>query len=95
MSFAVVMTLTGRSYPSVPEVAVQWGGDGSFLWAVRDGHAVRVDVAILQRQDGEVLVDAPLETGDLVVVEGVQRMREGTAVARAPADRQARREPGS
>ena len=35
---------------------------------------------IIQRQQGQVLVDASLTEADLVVVEGVQRMYEGIKV---------------
>jgi RND family efflux transporter MFP subunit len=85
MSFAVSLELSGRRYPLVPEVAVQWGGDGAFLWVVRDGTARRVPVTVVQRQEGTVLVDADVAAGEPVVVEGIQRMREGLAVAPEPA----------
>jgi len=81
MSFRVVLELRGERYPKVPEVSVQWGGEGSFVWAVRDGKAASVLVDIVQRQAGQVLVDAALEAGEQVVVEGVQRMREGLEVS--------------
>lgn len=77
MSFAVRQTIAGQRYPVVPEVAVQWGGDGAFLWVIRGGKSRRVPVTIVQRQGGEVLVAADLAEGALVVVEGVQKMREG------------------
>lgn len=89
MSFAVTVDLEGPRYPLVPEVAVQWGGDGAFLWVVREGAAQRVPVRIVQRQEGTVLVDAPVEAGARVVVEGIQRMRDGLAVTLAePLDAQ-------
>ncbi|GAK46200.1 HlyD family secretion protein [Tepidicaulis marinus] len=81
MSFRVVIDLEGPLYAVVPEVSVQWGGDGSYLWAVRGGKAERVSVTIVQRQEGHVLVDGALEKGDLVVKEGLQRMREGLDVS--------------
>lgn len=81
MSFRVILELAGERYPKVPEVSVVWGGDGSFVWAVRDGKAASVLVDIVQRQGGQVLVDAELQAGEQIVVEGVQRMREGTEVS--------------
>lgn len=42
MSFAVAIELLGETYALVPEVAVQWGGEGPFVWVVRDGKAARV-----------------------------------------------------
>ena len=80
MSFAVVLDLYGRDYPLVPEVAVQWGGAGAYMWVVRDGRAKRVPVRIIQRQEGTVLVDAPIKAGETIVVEGIQRMRDGLEV---------------
>lgn len=81
MSFAVSIDLRGNTYALVPEVSVQWGGDGPFLWVVRRGQAARVPVSIVQRQEGYTMVDGDLEDGELVVVEGIQRMREGTDVS--------------
>jgi RND family efflux transporter MFP subunit len=80
MSFAVTLDLQGKTHILVPEVAVQWGGDGAFLWVVREGKAQRISAKVVQRQEGTVLVDAPVEAGEPVVVEGIQRMREGVEV---------------
>jgi membrane fusion protein (multidrug efflux system) len=81
MSFRVALALDGPPRPVVPEVAVQWGGDGAFVWRIDDGRAVRVPVTIVQRREGQVLVDADLPPGAPVVREGVQRLREGSAVS--------------
>ncbi|MDX1594813.1 MAG: efflux RND transporter periplasmic adaptor subunit [Gammaproteobacteria bacterium] len=81
MSFRVRLVLKGQDYPVVPEVAVQWGGDGAYVWRIVDGRAERIGVRIVQRLQGRVLVDAPLAAGDQVVSEGVQRMREGMEVS--------------
>lgn len=80
MSFRVRLELAGPIYPVVPEVAVQWGGDGAYVWAVHDAKARRIGVDIVQRRAGRVLVDAELEDSAPIVVEGVQRMREGQQV---------------
>jgi len=77
MSFRVTVDVDGHIHPEVPETAIQWGGEGSYLWALTGGSARRVPAVIVQRQAGKVLVDANLRTGDLVVVEGLHRMREG------------------
>lgn len=81
MSFRVGFELPGQAYPAIPEAAIVWGGDGAYLWAVRDGLAARVPVTIVSRRQGEVLVRAPIAEGALIVAEGVQKVREGTAVA--------------
>ena len=80
MSFKVVLTLQGRRYPIVPEAALQWGGDGAYVWAIEEGTASRAAATIVQRRDGKILLDADLVEGIPVVVEGVQRMKQGQAV---------------
>lgn len=81
MSFRVSVTINGADYPVVSETAVQWGADGAFIWTVRNSRAVRVPVRIVQRQQGRVLIEADLEAGEPVVVEGIQRMRDGLEVS--------------
>ncbi|HZD53341.1 MAG TPA: efflux RND transporter periplasmic adaptor subunit [Woeseiaceae bacterium] len=82
MSFRVTMTLPGIPYPVVPETGVQWGADGAYIWSVADRRARRVPVSIVQRRQGQVLVEAPeLVEGDLIVVEGIQRLRDGIEVS--------------
>lgn len=80
MSFRVTLDLIGQTWPAVPEIAIQWGGDGAYLWTIIDDVAKRVPVTILQRQPARVLIDADLAPGDPVVVEGLHTMREGRPV---------------
>lgn len=80
MSFRVQFNLPGLAYPSVPEAALVWGGDGAYLWTVEDGKAKRLPVTIISRNSGDVLVMADLEEGDLIIAEGVQKVRDGTPV---------------
>ncbi len=87
MSFAVELVLPGKTYPSVPELSLQWREGESYVWLVRDKRATKVLVETVQRQRGRVLVDGPIKTGDLVVVEGVQRLRDGRPVSHDPPDK--------
>lgn len=80
MSFSIRLPLAGDRFPSVPAIAVQWDRDGAFVWRIVDATAERVFASVLKRSEGWVLLDAPLEAGDLVVVEGVQRLRPGREV---------------
>ena len=80
MSFRVVLELEGDSYPKLAEISLQWGADGSYVWLVSDGKVSRMPVDIVQRQQGKVLVETNLRAGDLVVVEGFQKMGPGTEV---------------
>jgi multidrug efflux pump subunit AcrA (membrane-fusion protein) len=80
MSFTIRLPLAGERFPSVPSISVQWDRDGAFVWRVTDGAAEQVFANVLKRSEGWVLLDGPLEAGDRVVVEGVQRLRPGRAV---------------
>jgi RND family efflux transporter MFP subunit len=79
-AFSVALSFPGESLPSVDPLAIQWSGDGSFVWVARDGEAQRVAVVIRQRNADSVLVEGALEAGDLVIIEGVQTLRPGAAV---------------
>lgn len=96
-SFDVRVEFTGQSYPSVPEVAVLWSRDGAYLWRVVGGRAEKVFVTMIRRDRGRVLVDGPLKTGDLIVVEGVQGLRDGQLVEPRPYanDRIGQQRPGT
>lgn len=80
MSFSIDLPLAGDRFPSAPSIAIQWDRDGAFVWRVADGKAERVFVEVLKRSEGWVLLEAPLSEGDVVVVEGVQRLRPGREV---------------
>mgnify|MGYP001827995212 CR=1 FL=1 len=80
MSFRVSAAVQGPRYAVVPETAVLWGADGAYVWSVVAGEAARMAVKVVQRREGRVLLDGDLEAGDVVVVEGTQRMRNGVAV---------------
>lgn len=80
MSFTVRLLMPGKTFVSVPELALQWGREGSFVWVVRKDKSVQVAARPVRRTDGRVLLDGALQTGETVVVEGVQRLREGRSV---------------
>lgn len=79
-SFTVRLELPGARYPLVPELAVQFSRGTLHVWRVHDGRAERVEVELVRRRAGEVLVDGPLAEGERVVVEGTQRLAPGKAV---------------
>lgn len=84
MSFRVTLDVIGETRASVPEAAIQWGGDGSYVWAVTDGVARRQPVSIVQRQEATVLVNGTFTEGDVVATQGVHRLRQGTKVEILP-----------
>jgi RND family efflux transporter MFP subunit len=80
MAIMVELAFDGDRQLSVPTLSVQWDRRGSFVWKVVDGAARRAGIDIVRRQSGVVVVLGELEAGDKVVVEGIQRLREGAAV---------------
>ncbi len=79
-SFAIRLELPGGSYPIVPELALQFSRGSLHVWRVSDGRSEQVEVELIRRRAGDVLVDGPLLDGDLVVVEGTQRLEPGKLV---------------
>ena len=86
MALTAAMSFPGQPHPSVPSLAVQWDRNGSYVWRVADGSAHRVAVQILGRRSGAVILDGGVAQNDAVVVEGLQRIREGSKVIDASAD---------
>ena len=66
--------------PAVDPLAVAWNRSGPFVWVLRDGRAQPVPVIIRARQRDQLLVQGDLVAGDLVAVEGTQRLRAGAPV---------------
>ena len=81
MSFAVYVDIEGKTYPSVPEISVLWGDGGTYIWRIKDDKVERVPVRVVKRTQGRILLEGPIAKGDLIVVEGVLRLRPGRDVA--------------
>ncbi|MER0237505.1 efflux RND transporter periplasmic adaptor subunit [Fulvimarina sp. MAC8] len=78
MSFTVSVALDGETYLATDPLAVVWERNGPFVWVVREDKAIKAPVRIVQRDiDRVLIVSDALDAGDLVVVEGIQSMREG------------------
>ena len=80
MAINVALTFDTDEQLAVPTLSIQWDRAGSFIWKVVDGAARRAEVAIIRRESGIVIVEGAVEAGDRVVVEGIQRLREGAKV---------------
>jgi RND family efflux transporter MFP subunit len=81
MALNIVIAFPGIEHPAVPSLAVQWDRNGPYVWKVVDDSVSRVGVDIVGRRSGIVHVaGADLAAGDEVVVEGLQRLREGARV---------------
>lgn len=80
MALTVSMSFPGEPHPAVSSLAVQWDRAGAYVWKIADGAAHRTAVQILGRRSGAVIVSGDLAENDPVVVEGLQRLREGSKV---------------
>lgn len=81
MGFRVELERVGDEYVRVPELALQWGGSGAYVWTVDAAdRAHRTPVTLIQRSDGSVLLDGAIKAGQRVVLEGAQNMSEGRAI---------------
>lgn len=65
----------------VSEEALVPQGERQFVYVVSDGKAERREVAIGARYDGDVEIAAGLEEGSMVVIRGIQRLRDGAPVS--------------
>lgn len=80
MSFRVNLSIDGNRFAAIPEAALLWGANGAYVWISENGKAKRVDVEVHQRLRGTILVSGSLKQGDLLISEGVQRLRAGQDV---------------
>jgi membrane fusion protein, multidrug efflux system len=64
----------------IPAAAVQQGPQGSFVYLVREGKATvqPVTVGIIEAERAAIVKG--LDTGDVVITDGIDRLREGSAV---------------
>lgn len=82
MAVTVMLDFKSDQELVVPSLSVQWDRRGSFVWKVVDGAARRADISVMKRESGVVIVRGDdLAAGDKIVVEGIQRLREGAKVA--------------
>ncbi len=79
-SFSIRLDLPGDTYPAVPELALQFSRGALHVWRVVDGKVEQVEVRLVRRRAGLVIVDGPISAGDKIVVEGTQRLRPGVSV---------------
>jgi len=69
----------------IPVAAIQTGPQGSFVFVVKADNTVTVRVVTLgATQEDNVAIKDGLSTGDVVVVEGADKLKEGSKVTVAP-----------
>jgi len=71
---------------TIPEQALIPLGDDVFLYKIADGRALRTKVEIGQRTTGVVEIVSGLVVGDVVVIAGQPKLRDGEAVKIATVD---------
>jgi membrane fusion protein, multidrug efflux system len=72
---------TRRGTTIIPVAAIQRGPQGAFVYLVKDDQTVAVRPVDLGPAEGDqVSVEKGLSPGDLVVVEGADRLRDGSKV---------------
>lgn len=77
-TYAVKTTNAGAPALAAPGLAVQWDRTGAYVWRLAaDGSASRASVTILQRRDDVAVIEGEVKAGDLVIVEGADRVRPG------------------
>ena len=74
----------------VPSAAIQRGAPGTFVYVVKDDHSVTVKPVKLGPVQGEVTAIASgIAPGELVVIDGADKLREGAKVEMITRDAQA------
>jgi multidrug efflux system membrane fusion protein len=72
---------TRKGVVTIPGAALQRGSQGSFVYVVKDDNTVSVRPVKLGPGEGErVAVESGLAAGERVVVDGMDRLREGARV---------------
>ncbi|WP_338665265.1 efflux RND transporter periplasmic adaptor subunit [Pararoseomonas sp. SCSIO 73927] len=67
---------------SVPAAAVRVGQGGNFLYAVTpENTARRVAVRVVRYAAGRAVIEGGVANGEMVVTEGIERLRDGARVA--------------
>lgn len=75
----------------VPTVAIQRGAQGPYVYVVKPDQTVSVhQVTVGATQGDDVAVDSGVSPGDLVVVDGADKLKDGTKVDLQPGDGGAR-----
>jgi len=70
-----------RDVTVLPLVAVQRGAQGPFVYVVNPDHSVSVrQVALGATQGDNAAVDSGVKPGDMVVVDGADKLRDGAKV---------------
>jgi multidrug efflux system membrane fusion protein len=79
-----------RGVTVIPAATIQRGPQGTFVYVVKpDQTAAMRPIAVGQTQEGEASIKTGLVPAELVVVEGAERLRDGSRVELRPASGEA------
>ena len=81
MAFEISVNASRGAFLSVPDVAVQWGADGAYVWVADEGRASRREVRLVKRLAGAILIEGDVSEGESVVMEGIQAVRAGVRLS--------------
>ena len=95
MAFEIDASIKKGEYLSVPELSVQWGGDGPYVWSTEDDRAMRSPVETVRRVDGRMLIRGELAEGQRVILEGNQSVRPGIKIKDIKSEKATARSPES
>jgi len=69
---------------TVPEVAIQHGPDGDYVFVIEQGKAQHRAVKVALIQKDEVIISDGLKAGEQVAIDGMMKIEDGGAVEIAP-----------
>lgn len=76
-----LLVATKQNALHVPSAAIQHGSQGNFVYRVKEDQTVSVQhVKVSSTQNGRAVVEEGLNLGDTVVIDGVDKLREGSKV---------------
>ena len=78
---AKLLVDTLQSVVIVPSAAVQRGAQGIFVYVAKPDRTAEIrPVTIMEVQGGEAAISKGLKVGELVVVDGAERLRDGSKI---------------
>jgi membrane fusion protein (multidrug efflux system) len=80
MFLTVHITRAAGKALMIPEQSLVPESSRQYVYVIRDGKANKVEITIGRRRPGEVEVLKNLNAGDMVVVEGGEKLKNGAAV---------------
>ena len=80
MAFEIDAAIKKGEFLSVPELSVQWGADGPYVWSANNDRASRSPVEMVRRANGRMLIRGDIAEGERVILEGIQSVRPGMKI---------------